>query len=235
MEQIIYADTSAQPQPTQTQSTTASSTTNNSETPQTETSMTKLTEVFMTAALAFQRLGELTQHIHVVGETKWTESDATKLTNALEKFQEECSEVTKSLQTRTGKMIRNDFKRRTVHQYHAQQGNAMQQSAAAAAAAASGTASSSYATVSPSHYNGASPSTSQPIQGYSYQAQRMIPTYPVHQKVGLPTTSYSVGQKRPAQPLSGIPVKRIVGGTTFRPVSTTSLISQPTSSNVYRK
>uniref|UniRef100_A0AC34F356 Uncharacterized protein n=1 Tax=Panagrolaimus sp. ES5 TaxID=591445 RepID=A0AC34F356_9BILA len=232
MDQSIYADSSAQP--TQTQSSTTTSTTpNNSETPpQTETSMTKLTEVFMTAALAFQRLGELTQHIHVAGETKWTESDAAKLSNALEKFQEECAEVTKSLQTRTGKMIRNDFKRRTVHQYHAQQGNALLQSAASAA----GTPSSSYATVSPSsHYNGATPSTSQPIQGYSYQTQRIIPTYPVHQKVGLPATTYSVGQKRPAQPLTGIPVKRIVGGTTFRPVSNASLISQPTSSNVYRK
>jgi hypothetical protein len=200
----------------------------NSETPQPETSMAKLTEVFMTAALAFQRLGELTQHIHIAGESKWTENDATKLTNALEKFQEECAEVTKSLQTRTGKMIRTDFKRRTINQYQQQQATAAAQAAGAAAP------SSSYATVSPSHYNNGATPSPQGMQGYSY-AQRVVPAYPLHQKVGLPSTSYSVGQKRPAQPLSGVPVKRIVGGTTFRPVSSASLMSQPTSSNQYRK
>jgi hypothetical protein len=223
------ADTSAQQSQQQPPSTPQQPPTN-SETPQTETSMAKLTEVFMTAALAFQRLGELTQHIHVVGETKWTEGDAAKLTNALEKFQEECAEVTKNLQTRTGKMIRTDFKRRTINQYHQQQGNALQN-----ANSASAIPSPSYATVSPSHFNGGAPTSSQTLQGYSYQTQRLIPTYPNHQKVGLPSTSYSVGQKRLAQPLTGIPIKRVVGGTTFRPVSSASLISQPTSSNVYRK
>ena len=110
-------------------------------------------------------------------------------------------------------MIRTDFKRRTINTYTQQQ-SAQQQNAAASA---------TYAT-SPSHFNGGASTSSLP--NYSYQTQRSIPVYPVQQKVALPSTSYSIGQKRPAQPLTGHPIKRVVGNTTFRPVSNTTLLQQ---------
>uniref|UniRef100_A0A7E4VRR4 Chromatin complexes subunit BAP18 n=1 Tax=Panagrellus redivivus TaxID=6233 RepID=A0A7E4VRR4_PANRE len=172
-------------------------------------SMNKLTEVFMTASFAFQRLGDITMQITASAgnpdEMKWSEKDAERLSQAIKQFADECDKIHTDVRSRTGQMIKTDFKRRTIQVNQQNAANSLIGSYNPNGRSPGPGASTSYGTPM-SHYNGMTTLSS------------MAPT--------TSTGSYTLAaQKRPGTSIVGGPPKRIIssGGTTFRTINSSSL------------
>jgi len=78
----------------------------------------RASEIFLTAAAAFQRLGELTMQLNFTADAQhhshWTDKDLDMLQDSILRFSEDLSRISESVRDKTNTQVKLDLKRKAI-------------------------------------------------------------------------------------------------------------------------
>jgi len=78
----------------------------------------RASEIFLTAAAAFQRLGELTMQLNFTADAQhhshWTDKDLDMLQDSILRFSDDLSRISESVRDKTNTQVKLDLKRKAI-------------------------------------------------------------------------------------------------------------------------
>jgi len=78
----------------------------------------RASEIFLTAAASFQRLGELTMQLNFTADAQhhshWTDKDLDMLQDSILRFSEDLSRISESVRDKTNTQVKLDLKRKAI-------------------------------------------------------------------------------------------------------------------------